>query len=393
MTPLLRKFFAINWLLFANMAALIIVGVFAIYSACWLRDDPSLTGKWRSQVQYIVVGLIAFFGTALIDYKWIKKFGIPFYIFGLAMLILTHFFGAEINNSKSWLKFGPITVQTSQIAICGGIAGMAVILAYLHRIHPSLRNPFIRLILTGTVAVFPLLMVLVQGDFGSAFVWIPVTAVMILLGNIPFRYITVVVLCGTLFLPYVFFFGMKDYQKKRITVQYKMLRGDKVDTRNEAYNAHNNLMAIGSAGWTGKGFKNPNTINNKGFITPDTAINDFIFVVFAEEHGFRGALIVLAGFMLLLLQSLFVAFYSRDVLGRLLVVGVVALIFAHIFQNIGMNVLLTPITGIPLPLVSYGGTFLVITMFLLGLVQSVWVHRVEYDNAGERSGMDIRRLN
>ncbi|MDF1812811.1 MAG: FtsW/RodA/SpoVE family cell cycle protein [Verrucomicrobiales bacterium] len=392
MTPLFRKFFGLNWLLFANMLALLIVGIFAIYSACWMRDDPGLSGKWRSQVIYAVVGLIFFFGAALTDYQWIKKLGIPFYIFGLILLILTHFFGAEINNSKSWLKVGSVMIQTSQIAIAGGIAGMAVILSQLQRLHPSLKNPFVRLLLTGVVASVPLLFVLIQGDFGSAFVWIPVTAVMILLGNIPFRYITVVVLIGTLCLPYVFFFGMKDYQKKRITVQYKMLRGDRVDTQNEAYNAHNNLMAIGSGGWTGKGFKNPDTINNKGFITPDTAINDFIFVVFAEEHGFRGALIVLAGFMLMLLQCLFVAFYSRDVLGRLIVVGVVALIFAHIFQNVGMNVLLTPITGIPLPLVSYGGTFVVIVMFLLGLVQSVWIHRIEHTGESHRPAMDIRGL-
>jgi rod shape determining protein RodA len=311
---------------------------------------------------------------------------------GVVLLGLTAVFGAEINNSKSWIQIFGITIQTSQIAICGGITGMAVILAYLGKLHPTLKNPFIKLLATGLAASIPLLMVLKQGDFGSSFVWIPVTAVMILVGNIPFRYIFVVLLIGTLAFPYVFYFGMKDYQKKRITVQYRMLRGDKVDIQNEAYNAHNNLMAIGSGGWTGKGFKNPETINNKGFITPDTAINDFIFVVFAEEQGFRGALILLATFMLLLLQCLFVAFYSRDVLGRLIVVGVVGLIFAHIFQNVGMNVLLTPITGIPLPMVSYGGTFVVINMFLMGLVQSVWIHRIDYNEESHRPAMDLRRV-
>ncbi len=392
MTPLFRKFFGTNWLLFANMLTIMVVGALSIYSACWMREDAELIGKWRSQVQFMAFGIVVFFVTALIDYKWVKKFGIPFYIFGIVLLGLTAVFGAELNNSKSWIQVFGITIQTSQITICGGITGMAVILAYLGQLHPSLKNPFIKLLATGLAALIPLLMVLKQGDFGSAIVWLPVTAVMILVGNIPFRYIFVVILIGTLAFPYIFFFGMKDYQKKRITVQYRMLRGDKVDIQNEAYNAHNNLMAIGSGGWTGKGFKNPETINNKGFITPDTAINDFIFVVFAEEQGFRGALILLTAFMLLLLQCLFVAFYSRDVLGRLIVVGVVGLIFAHIFQNVGMNVLLTPITGIPLPLVSYGGTFLVINMFLMGLVQSVWIHRIEYHEDTLRPTMDLRRV-
>ncbi len=392
MTPLLRKFLATNWLLFANMAALAIVGIFAIYSACWMREDEELAGKWRTQVYFVVVGFGAFFAAALIDYKWIRRMGLPFYLLGLVLLVITHQFGVEINNSKSWLQVGPVRLQTSQIAIAGGICGMGVVLAYMHRKHPILRNPFIRLFITATLAVIPFGMVLLQGDFGSAIVWVPVTGVMVLIGNIPFRYILVVLLVGALGLPYVYYFGMKDYQQKRISVQYKMLKGEKVDTRNEAYNAHHNLMAIGSGGWTGKGFKNPETINNKGFITPETAINDFVFVVFAEENGFRGSLLVLAAFMLLLLQCLFVAFYSRDMLGRLLVVGVVGLIFAHIFQNVGMSVLLTPITGIPLPLISYGGTFAVVVMFLLGLVQSVWIHRVDYAENTHRPTMDIRGL-
>jgi len=379
MTPLFRKFLGTNWLLFANMLALLIVGVLAIYSACWMRETEALSTKWRSQIIFAAIGFIVYFAASIIDYRWIRKLGIPFYFIGLLMLILTALFGTEINHSKSWLKVMGVSIQTSQIAICGGITGMAAILAYLHTMHPFFKNPFIRLSLTGVLAAIPTALVLIQGDFGSAFVWIPVTAVMILMGNIPFRYITVIFLCGTLLFPYAFFFGMKPYQQKRITVQYKMLRGDKVDIRNEAYNAHNNLMAIGSGGWNGKGFKCENSINNQGFITPLTAINDFIFVVFAEEFGFQGSLIVLAGFMLMLLQCLFVAFYSRDMVGRLIVVGVVALIFAHIFQNVGMNVLLTPITGIPLPLFSYGGTFVVIVMFLLGMVQSVWIHRVDYD--------------
>ena len=99
--------------------------------------------------------------------------------------------------------------------------------------------------------------------------------------------------------------------------------------------------------------------------------------MFSEEIGFRGGLLVLGGFLLLLMQCIYVAFYSRDLMGRLLVVGVVGLVFAHVYQNVGMNLLIMPITGIPLPLISYGGTFMVVLLFLMGLVQSVWVHRVD----------------
>ena len=171
-----------------------------------------------------------------------------------------------------------------------------------------------------------------------------------------------------------------------------MLQGKKVNILAEAYSAYNNLLAIGSGGWSGKGFKNPESINNKGFISPDTAINDFIFPVLSEEHGFRGSIMLLGGFMLLLLQCIYVAFYSRDMMGRLLVVGVVGLLFAHIYQNVGMNLLLMPITGIPLPFISYGGTFMVVILFLMGLVQSVWVHRIDPEERKGRPQLQIEHL-
>ena len=108
---------------------------------------------------------------------------------------------------------------------------------------------------------------------------------------------------------------------------------------------------------------------------PNESINDFIFAVVCEEFGFRGALLLLAVTSLLFMQCIFVAFFARDQLGRLIVVGVVAMLFVHAFENAGMNIILMPITGLPYPFVSYGGTFLVVCLFLMGMVQSVWIHR------------------
>lgn len=392
MTPLLRKFLGLNWILVATMLGLLVFGVSAIYSACWMREGHNLSGVWRDQIVWIVVGLVAFFAASLIDYKWIRWAGIPFYLFGVGLLVYTIFFGVEVYGQKGWMRLpGGRTLQTSQVAIAGGIIFLSMVLSNLHKLHPVFRNNFLRLVVAGAVGGIPFLLVLASGDFGSAIVWLPVIGAMVIVGSIPFRYLIVVVLCATMFLPYAYFFGLKDYQKKRITVQIDMLMGRKVDTLGAAYNAHYNLLAIGSGGFTGKGFKNPDTINNKQFISPNTAINDFIFAVLAEEHGFRGAILMLSGFLLLLMQCLFVAFYSRDMLGRLLVVGVVGLFFAHIFQNVGMNLLIMPITGIPLPLISYGGTFVVIVMFLLGLVQSVWIHRVQYEPV-RPEGLDVDHL-
>ncbi len=377
MTPLFRKFIGSNWLLFANIVALAVFGVFAIYSACWMREDPELSNKWRYQTLWLLIGLVGYFGASLIDYRWIRRLGLPFYIVSVIVLAYTTFFGTSVYGTRGWLNIGFMLIQPSQITIGAGIIALALALSTMHLVHPVFRNPFMRLLVSGAIMAVPFLLVLKQGDLGSAIVWIPVYGAMILVGNIPLRYFAVIILTATIFLPFAYFFGLKEYQKKRITTQIEMLQGKRVNVLGEAYNAYNALLAIGSGGWRGKGFKNPDTVNHKGFISPHTAINDFIFPVLAEVHGFRGSLLLLGGFLLLLMQCLHVAFYSRDVLGRLLVVGVVGLLFAHIYQNVGMNLLIMPITGIPLPLISFGGTFTVIVLFLLGLVQSVWIHRIE----------------
>jgi rod shape determining protein RodA len=136
-------------------------------------------------------------------------------------------------------------------------------------------------------------------------------------------------------------------------------------------------MAVGKAGWDGVGYGSTSnqSLHHRKDIPWKTAHNDYIFAVIAEEQGFKGSLLLISGFALLLIQCLFIAFYSRDFSGQLIASGVVALLFAHIFENIGMCVSLMPITGIPLPLISYSGTFVLICMFLLGMVQSIWVHR------------------
>ncbi|MGB1130771.1 MAG: FtsW/RodA/SpoVE family cell cycle protein, partial [Haloferula sp.] len=151
-----------------------------------------------------------------------------------------------------------------------------------------------------------------------------------------------------------------------------------VDVGGDAYAPYNIAIAVGKAGWSGTGWMataDQGSMHDRRMIPFLTAHNDFIFPVIAEEQGFRGGLLLITGFTILLVVCLFIATAARDPMGRLLVGGVVALFFAHIFENIGMCIQLMPITGIPLPLISYSGTFAVMCMFLLGLVQSVWIHR------------------
>jgi rod shape determining protein RodA len=221
-----------------------------------------------------------------------------------------------------------------------------------------------------------------KGDMGSAIVWIPVAVVSLLITGIPFRYLTFLGLMGMAVAPIAYFIVLplvSDRGPQRIETYLAMLNDkDSVDILAEGYAAHHVSVAVGKAGWAGVGLNagaDQGSLHATGFIPKATAHNDYIFAVIAEEQGFRGSILLITAFALLLVLCLFIGAYARDPMGRIIVGGTVAIFFAHIFENIGMCVLLTPITGIPLPLISYSGTFVVICMFLLGLVQSVWVHR------------------
>jgi rod shape determining protein RodA len=166
-------------------------------------------------------------------------------------------------------------------------------------------------------------------------------------------------------------FLLKDYQRKRIVT----FMDPGIDPRGSGWAINQSLIAIGSGGFAGKGFKAPNTLVEQGFLPGTTVHTDYINSAIGEQWGFVGEVVMLGTFGLLLLSMLFTAYQSSDEIGLLITAGFCGQIFFHVYQNIGMTIALMPITGLPLPLVSYGGTFLVMVMFGLGLVNSVWIHR------------------
>lgn len=375
-----------NWILVFVMYALLIFGVFMIESAArHLPVSAERVAEFGSaggyfawmQRNWIVVGSVAYFAAALIDYKWIRWLGVPMYAVSLGLMFLA----MQADDEVHQLTIAGFSFQPAQLGVTSGIVIIAWLMHDLPRLHRSLANPFIKIAIIGVVSVVPFLLVMKMGDMGSALVWIPVVIVSLLVAGIPFRFLSFISFVSVGVLPILYFVILPLVSERgpdRIDLWLRMMQGQEVDIRGDGYAPHNVSMAVGKAGWKGVGWKatsKDGSLHDKKFVPHLTAHNDFIFAVIAEELGFRGALLLLGGFALLLIQGLFIAFYSRDVSGRLIVCMVVALLFAHIFENIGMCVLLMPITGIPLPLVSYSGTFVVICMFLLGLVQSVWVHR------------------
>jgi len=386
MTPFLRKILGLNWGLLFVMYGLLIFGVFMIESAARhlplsqdVLNQYGNAGAYYAAMQkrWILVGSVVYFVTAFMDYRWIRWFGIPFYIVSLAMLAMA----MHIDDKVHRLNLFGLSFQPAQLGISSGILLIAWLVQDLPRLHRWFGAPFIRICLIGVLAALPFLMVMKMGDMGSALVWIPVSIVALLIGGAPFRYLSFMSLLGVGLIPLLYFVVLPLVSKhgpQRIDTWLSMIQGQEVDISKEGYAPYYISMAVGKAGWKGVGWKasaEQGSLHAKKFIPMDTAHDDYIFAVIGEELGFRGSLLLLTSFALLLIQGLFVAFYSRDLCGRLLACLVVAMFFAHVFESIGMCVLMMPITGIPLPLVSYSGTFVVICMMLLGLVQSVWIHR------------------
>lgn len=366
MTPFLRKLLGLNWLLLVNMLALAIFGVIAVYSATYMRQDSFVAEFWRKQANWVAVGFLAFMITSLIDYHWIRWGALPMYLAGLAFLILTKFIGTKVYGARSWLHLGPINFQPAQLAVIAGIMVLALFLSQFREMHPMLR-----LALCGAIAGAPCLLILMQPDLGMVLIWGPVMLALLFVGGIPVRYLICIILIAVAFIPIAINLGLKPYQKERITA---FINPD-IDRQGSAWAINQSMIAIGSGGWAGKGFKAPNTQIELGFLPATAVHNDYIFSAIGEQWGFVGGAFLLGAFALLLLTCLFVAFFSGDQFGLLLVIGITALIFTHIFQNIGMTISMLPITGVPLPLISYSGSFVLMIMFGLGVVNSVWVHR------------------
>ena len=292
------------------------------------------------------------------------------YLSGIAFLILARFIGTKVYGAKSWIKIGPINFQPAQLAVIAGIMVLAILLSQFRNLHPALR-----LLLCGQSSsrCAHAFLILLQPDLGEAIIWIPVILAMLFVGGMPKRYLICVLLLGAAFIPLMVNFGLKDYQRKRITA---FIDPD-LDPLDSGYGIIQAMNAVGSGGWRGLGFGSANSEIEIESL-PQTAVqNDYIFPVIANQWGFLGAVTLVERDLWPPASHLH---RRRSTAPPTTSASCYAsasppLIFTHVFQNIGMMVQLLPITGVPLPLISYSGSFVLMIMFALGLVNSVWVHR------------------
>jgi rod shape determining protein RodA len=363
---LLRR---MDWLLFGVMMALAVGSVFFVYSASYQGPGLPMPNFYKMQMAWFGVGLLLYLAVALIDYRIICQWSTVWYVIAVCLLVFVLVAGVKVYNARRWIGLGRLGIQPAEIA---KLATLIAISYYLFHRPLEMRRQLTTVGVVLVMTLIPLVLILLEPDLGSALVLVPIGFGLMFVAGVRIKHLVLVTFIGLALAPLAWR-HMKGYQKVRLTVFLNPNR----DPLNSGWNLNQSLIAVGSGGWSGKGYLQ-GTQNLLGYLPRTVAPNDFLFSVIAEEEGFVGSLCVVGLYAVILFSGLRIAANARDRLGMLLATGVVVMLFFHIFINVGMTIGLMPVTGLPLPLLSYGGSFVLASMAALGLLQNVWIHRRNY---------------
>lgn len=348
-----------HWPLVFAVSSLFLIGTLFVYSASFHDAGNYLTKHFF----WVFVGMMVLFAVPFLGYRTFLSVSYLLYAISILLLIGVMFFGKERLGAQRWLDFGPIAIQPSEFAKLATILAMANFLGSHNFWEKKTRVILIALLM----AAVPFLLIVRQPDLGSASMLLPMTLTLLFLWGISWKLLTVTGITGLIAAPFFWEF-LKPYQKKRIMV----FMNPNLDPLGSGYTAVQSKIAIGSGGLLGKGYL-AGTQSQLQFVPEHHT--DFIFCVLGEEWGFLGAILLLSAYGLLFHSAFQVMENTTDIKAKLLVAGVTAVIFTQMFVNIGMTFGLLPITGITLPLVSYGGSSFVATAIALGLILSVYKER------------------
>jgi rod shape determining protein RodA len=384
----------LDWPLIVGLAGLMLIGLAFIYSAKPVGEGVALQNQfWFRQLIWYGVGLAAATVICLFDYHTLARWALVGYWFSILLLVAVIFVGTKVYGAKRWIDLGPFNLQPSEFA---KLAVIFVLAHFLSRPIEELRQLNVFAKSLGLVAL-PFLLILKEPDLGSALVLLPVGLVMMFVAGVPRVYLfrlvggcallVSLIVIDIVYAPENWRIPLEEYQRHRLLVYFgkdfaapnatvEQRRRSRQLQQDKSYQVQQALISVGSGGLTGKGWRQGQQIV-LGYLPPGAAHNDFIFSVIAEEKGFLGSMVVISLYAVVLFSGIRIAGEARDRLGRLLGVGVVTLLFSHVFINIGMNIRLMPVTGIPLPLLSYGGSSVLCSLIATGLLQNVHMHRTD----------------
>jgi len=358
--------------------AFMVTSTMMVYSAS--VDHPTISISITKILVLYAVGLVAFLGISLFDYRVLVKIAPYLYGIGIVSLIAVYLFGAKIHGARGWFELpGGLNFQPAELVKLILIICVTALLARREGDRLQLKRDVIPV---GAAVLLPFILVLIQPDLGNAVIFIVILVGMIWIGNVKYMHVllSIVIVAGVGYLSLTLYKHFHDALFEILKQQGFSHWMDRIDTflypqdvsADDNYQVRNAVRAIGSGGLEGEGFLKGTSVHSN-FIP--FAYSDSIFVVVGEEFGFRGAAILLLIYFMLIYRMILISIQSTHLSGAYIVVGVVSMFVFQIFENVGMMIGIMPLTGITLPFISYGGTSLLINMLSLGLVMSVKLHQ------------------
>jgi rod shape determining protein RodA len=350
----------VDYLILGCAISLAVLGILFVSST---THGGRFEGLATRQAVWVLVGLGSLLAAILIDYRVLLRFSFFIYCLSLVPLVYLLFFGERIANVKSWIRIGGFQFQPAELAKIA----TALLLAYLFENEDDARIRGGTFLKIGVIVGVPFLLVFLQPDAGLAATFLPLLVMALFFGGLPLRawvaiFVAVALLAG------IGWFVLADYQKQRIGT----FLNPESDVLGSGYQVRQSKIAVGSGGFAGKGFRS-GTQSQLRFLPVQHT--DFILAVIAEEWGFLGVCLVLALFAVLLLRSLTLARVARDRGGVFLILAIASMLFFSVVVNASMMIGLLPTTGIPLPLVSYGGSSVATSFLGIGLILAVEYRR------------------
>ncbi len=357
MQKVLSLFLKVDMTLLISMVFISVAGLLTMSS---FQGDDNYFVK---QTIWIVLAVAVFLVATLFDYRFLKQTRVVMGLYGILLLILSFLFilGHTAKGAQSWFSLGGFAFQPSDLMKLG----LIIILAkYFNRRHIEIAN-IRHIIVSGVYALIPFILVVLQPDFGSAMVLFFIWLGMVLVSGISWKHILLVFVLASTTLLLAWNVAFKPYQKARIINFFNPL----ADIRGTGYNAYQSTIAVGSGGVFGKGLGS-GTQSRLNFL-PEYK-TDFIFAAYAEEWGFIGSVLLLIFFGIIFIKLSFFALRADSAFEALFTYGVMVWMMTHALINIGMNIGIMPVTGIPLPLMSYGGSHLLAEALALGMCAGMY---------------------
>ncbi len=353
-----------DWKAFAIIVLIMIIGLSTIFSATYMNIPENATPLYIKQAGWIIIGIFSLLAGMSVDYKTIARYAYHLYAFSFLLLIVVLVAGRSGFGAQRWIAIGGFSFQPSELA---KIATAFAITRYFSD-YPARHGYNVReLLIPGILIAIPVLLVLKQPDLGTGMVITFVSVVLIMLVRIRSRLLGIMTLLIFMAFPFIwqiFWENLKEYQKTRLLV----FINPSADPTGTGYHIIQSKIAIGSGGLFGKGILQ-STQSQLNFLP--ARHTDFIFSVYAEEWGFIGVVVLLALYLLLITWGVDVALKAKDRLGMLMACSVVTIFTFYCLINIGMTLGVFPVVGIPLPLMSYGGTSMITTLFSLGILFNI----------------------